>query len=157
MSRKIHGIARILIVLLLLAFVPAMAEQDSSGGKTESVIPSDTKPEKLPQLGETEGAMEDKATGNTAVPGKERFRAIYRAVKNAGTCLGAVGAAFCGIEYFKGGDSEAEKAVKRLIVILTAVAALNLVPLAAGFGVDLASEIRWEPPEISNIALSDRT
>ena len=61
---------------------------------------------------------------------------------------GAVGIAFCGMEYALGSDQTASKAISKAFIIFAAVAALFMLPSVVRLGISVVSNLKWDPSSL---------
>jgi len=62
--------------------------------------------------------------------------------------LGAVGVAWCGIEYTYGSEEVARKAIAKAIAIVAATAAVYALPAVIRLGRDLGKQYGWSPSSL---------
>ena len=58
---------------------------------------------------------------------------------------GAVGLAWCGIEYAYGSEETSRRAKSKAIVIVSAVAAVFALPFFIRLGISVGSQFKWSP------------
>ncbi len=73
---------------------------------------------------------------------------IFSVIMTLGTAGGAVGIAWCGIEYAYGSEEVANKAKSKAIVIAASVAALCLLILFIKLGANLGKQYAWDPANL---------
>lgn len=76
---------------------------------------------------------------------REGLYSVFEAVRSMSLPLAAAGVAGSAVKMVTGDSAEAAAAGKRIVLILTAVAALWLVPAALSLGAGLFSGIVWNP------------
>ena len=74
-----------------------------------------------------------------------QLAAAGKAIRDIGLVFSALGLAWCGIKYLKGGDQEASQAVHMALLITIAAAVLLLIPNIIQTGVRIGQAGRWKP------------
>jgi len=77
-----------------------------------------------------------------------QIKNAYRICTSLGMVFSAVGIAFCGIRMLLGGTENARRMLQTMLMIFFAMSALLLIPSVVSSGVNLFSQLSWDPSHL---------
>lgn len=80
--------------------------------------------------------------------GGAQLNDAFSIIQTVALAGGAVGIAYCGIQYMLGNEQESSKALSRGLLILGGVIAVYMLPIVVQWGKSIGQSLKWNPKSL---------